>query len=71
MRLITISVQVRRRWSSGGVGEERAGGRVETIKKLRARYGQIEARGGTMYMDKLDGRMTQEFFDKQAATFRR
>jgi hypothetical protein len=44
---------------------------VETIKKLRARYDQIEARIGTMYMCKLDGRMTQEFFDKQAATFRR
>jgi site-specific DNA recombinase len=45
--------------------------RAETIKKLQARYHQIGARVGTMYMDKLDGRITQEFFDKQAATFRR
>jgi site-specific DNA recombinase len=44
--------------------------RAETIKKLRARYEQIEARVGSMYMDKLDGRITQEFFDKHAATFR-
>ena len=41
--------------------------RAETIKKLQARRGQIEARIETMYMDKLDGRITQDFFDKQAA----
>jgi site-specific DNA recombinase len=45
--------------------------RAETIKKLHARYDQIEARIGTMYMDKLDGRITQEFFDRHAATLRR
>jgi DNA invertase Pin-like site-specific DNA recombinase len=45
--------------------------RAETIKKLQARYEQIEGRVGTMYMDKLDGRITQEFFDTQAATLRR
>jgi site-specific DNA recombinase len=45
--------------------------REETIKKLQARHNQIEARIGTMYMDKLDGRITQEFFDKQAATLHR
>lgn len=28
---------------------------AETIRKLQARYDQIEARIGTMYMDKLDG----------------
>jgi len=43
---------------------------VKTIKKLQARHEQIETRIGTMYMDKLDGRITQEFFDKHAATFR-
>ena len=42
-----------------------------TVKKLQARHDQIEARVGIMYMDKLDGRITQEFFDKQAATLRR
>ena len=45
--------------------------RAQAIKKLQARYDQIEARVGTMYMDKLDGRITQEFFDKHAATLRR
>lgn len=45
--------------------------RAARIKKLRARDEQIEARIGTMYMDKLEGRIRQEFFDKQAATLRR
>ena len=45
--------------------------RAETIKKLQNRHGQIEARIETMYMDKLDGRITQDFFDKQAAMLRR
>jgi len=45
--------------------------RVDSIKKLQSRYDQIEARVGTMYMDKLDGRITPEFFDKQAAVWRR
>ncbi|MGD1094607.1 MAG: recombinase family protein [Bryobacteraceae bacterium] len=40
--------------------------RAESIKKLRVRYEQIEARIETMYMDKLDGRINQELFDKQA-----
>jgi site-specific DNA recombinase len=44
--------------------------RADTARKLQARHDQVEARIGTMYMDKLDGRITQEFFDKQAATFR-
>lgn len=44
--------------------------RVEAIKKLQVRHDQIEARIETMYIDKLDGRITQEFFDKQAATLR-
>ena len=45
--------------------------RAETIKKLNTRYDQIEAFIETMYMDKLDGRITQEFFDKQATTLRK
>jgi DNA invertase Pin-like site-specific DNA recombinase len=44
--------------------------RAEAIKKLRARFDQIEARIETMYMDKLDGRVTQEFFDQTAAGWR-
>jgi len=35
--------------------------RAQAIKKLQARYERIEARIETMYMDKLDGRTTQEF----------
>lgn len=44
--------------------------RAQTIKKLRARHDQIEKRIETMYLDKLAGRITQEFFDKHAAKWR-
>jgi hypothetical protein len=44
--------------------------RVESIKKLKARYDQIEARIETMYMDKLDGRISQELFNRQATSMR-
>jgi len=45
--------------------------RAQSIKKLQARYDQIQARIETMYLDKLDGRITQEFFDTQSAAWRR
>jgi hypothetical protein len=45
--------------------------RLQTIRKLQARYEHIQVRMETMYLDKLDGRITQEFFDKQSATWRR
>jgi len=45
--------------------------RAQTIKKLKTRYDQITGHIETMYLDKLDGRITQEFFDKQSATSRR
>jgi site-specific DNA recombinase len=44
--------------------------RTQAVKKLQVRRDQIQARIETMYMDKLDGRITQEFFDKQSATLR-
>jgi site-specific DNA recombinase len=44
--------------------------REQAIKKLQARYNQIQTRIETMYLDKLDGRITQEFFDKQSITGR-
>ncbi|MBM3739604.1 MAG: recombinase family protein, partial [Acidobacteria bacterium] len=44
---------------------------AQAIKKLQVRYDQIKARIETMYLDKLDGRITQELFDKHSATFRR
>ena len=37
-------------------------------RSCRPGYEQIQARIETMYMDKLDGRITQEFFDKHSAT---
>jgi hypothetical protein len=40
--------------------------RAQAVKKLQARYEQIRARIETMYVDKLEGRITQEFFDKQS-----
>jgi len=45
--------------------------RAQTIKKLQSRHDQIQARIETMYLDKLDGRISQEFFDKQAESWRR
>ena len=44
--------------------------RAQAIKKLQTRYDQIQASIETMYLDKLDGRITQEFFDKQSAAWR-
>jgi DNA invertase Pin-like site-specific DNA recombinase len=44
--------------------------RAGSVKRLQARYKHIETRVETMYMDKLDGRITQEFFDKQATALR-
>jgi hypothetical protein len=40
--------------------------RAESVKGSRP-----EARIETMYLDKLDGRITQEFFDKESASLRR
>ena len=44
--------------------------RDQSIKRLQAQCDRIEARIETMYMDKLDGRIMQEFFDKNAAALR-
>ena len=45
--------------------------REEAIKRLQVRYDRVRARLETMYLDKLDGRITPEFFDDQAAAWRR
>lgn len=45
--------------------------RTDNIKTLKTGYEQIEARIETMYMDKLDGRIRQELFDRQTANMRR
>jgi site-specific DNA recombinase len=44
--------------------------RDQAIQRLMAQYDRIEARIETMYMDKLDGRITQHFFDRNSATWR-
>lgn len=45
--------------------------RAQAIRKLQARCDQIEGRVERMYLDKLDGRISQEFFDNQSAAWRR
>jgi len=45
--------------------------RAEAIKQLRVRYDGVKARMETMYLDRLEGRITQEFFDECAAGWRR
>jgi site-specific DNA recombinase len=44
--------------------------RQRTIKQLQVRHDQIEKRIETMYMDKLDGRISQDLFDRNAAGWR-
>lgn len=43
--------------------------REQSILRLRAQCNRIEARIETNYMDQLDGRITQEFFDKNSAAW--
>ena len=44
--------------------------REQTIKRLRAEHDRLNTRIETMYMDKLDGRITAEFFDQRSAAWR-
>lgn len=44
--------------------------RQQAVKRLRAERERLDARIEAMYLDKLDGRITQEFFDRQAAECR-
>jgi len=44
--------------------------RAQTVTKLQTRSDQIKSRVQAMYLDKLDGRIEQDFFDKQAAVWR-
>jgi hypothetical protein len=60
-------------WLGGAVLESNRteqAAREQTIKRLQARCERIEARIETMYTDKLAGRITQEFFDKQNTVWR-
>ena len=45
--------------------------RERTIKRLEAAYDRLKARIETMYLDKLDGRISGEFFDQRCAEWRR
>jgi site-specific DNA recombinase len=45
--------------------------RDQSMKRLQARHEQLQTHLDTMYVDKLEGRITQEFFDRQADTWRR
>lgn len=45
--------------------------RARAIKTLKTRHDQIQARIEVMYLDKLDGRITAEFFDKNSDTWRK
>jgi site-specific DNA recombinase len=45
--------------------------REQAIKRWQTRCDQIQARIETMYLDKLDGRITREFFDKHSAIWHR
>jgi hypothetical protein len=45
--------------------------RERTIKRLEAAYDRLKARIETTYLDKLDGRITAEFFDQRSAEWRR
>jgi site-specific DNA recombinase len=44
--------------------------REQVIKRLQAQHDHIGARIETMYLDKLDGRIAQEFFDRNSAAWR-
>jgi site-specific DNA recombinase len=45
--------------------------REKNVERLQKQYDQIKIRIETMYMDKLDGRITTEFYDERAALWRR
>jgi hypothetical protein len=45
--------------------------REQAINRLQTQHDQIERRIETMYMDKLDARINQEFFDRNSANWRR
>ena len=44
--------------------------RKEAIKRLRAEYDRLQARIDAMYIDKLDGKIGGDFFDKMAGQWR-
>ncbi len=47
------------------------GAREKTVERLQKQCDQVKNRIETMYMDKLDGRITEEFYDERAAAWKR
>ena len=45
--------------------------RERTIQRLEAAYDRLKTRIQTMYLDKLEGRISGEFFDQRSAEWRR
>jgi DNA invertase Pin-like site-specific DNA recombinase len=43
-----------------------AGARAEALKRLKGEHARLRARIETMYLDRLDGRITAEFFDQKS-----
>jgi len=43
---------------------------MEAVARLQADYTRLQARLDAMYLDKLDGRVNAEFFDRMAAEWR-
>jgi site-specific DNA recombinase len=60
-------------WLGGAVLESdrtEQAAREQTVKRLQTQHDQIERRIEKMYMEKLDGRINQEFFDRNSANWR-
>jgi site-specific DNA recombinase len=45
--------------------------RQQAIQRLHVRHDQVQTRLETMYVDKLEGRITPEFYDRQAEAWRK
>jgi hypothetical protein len=43
---------------------------TSTIKRLRAEYDRLQGRIDAMYIDKFDGKIAGDFFDKMAGQWR-
>jgi hypothetical protein len=61
------------RWLEASVAESdktEAGAREQALRQLRSERDRIQARIETMYLDRLDGRTTAEFFDAKSKQWR-
>ncbi len=61
------------RWLEATVAESdktEAGAREQVLGQLKAERGRLQARIETMYLDRLDGRISAEFFDQKSSEWR-